>query len=555
MLKTKKVIFFGWGASNESDSYMYQIWAYTLRKIFPNLITFDTKENYFKYGKAIMNKKVLNLIKKENPDIILFAFFNDEIYIETLFNLKKIKAKTVIISCDEDLKYENYYKFISLFFDYKIASQEMVKLDYEKDKHKNVFFHKDYNTYKLKPINIEKKYDVTFIGRPKADRAEMLSFLVKNKIKLALFGWDWYNYPDLKDVYKGPLNSEDYNKVLNETKINLCFTKSGYEEEKNLYNWKGKAFEVPQTKSFQLIEYFHLINSFFKNKKETDTFKNKEELLEKVKYYLKNEKEREKIAENSYKKINHSYNREEDLKIIFTKIINDKNPREDLPKINKKVITISIYDLFNKKIQNKIKDYDYINFNTGSKISGYRNYLQAYSLEKSDKEISCCDYYVYSNLLEEISLFRGDWAFRRIGDEANKLINIDQLMVRKDFFLKNLGSFRNLAKNKDFSLLNKENTIFVSIPLIKIKTFKVIDFEKMKKAFEIRFTDNLLSLIYRRKLFYSLYPYAIIGESISGNQFLLQYLMDAGFDKKNWDKLMLNQKYLGGFLTKIIKRF
>ncbi len=552
----KKVIFFGWGCNNESDSYMYQIWTYTLRKIFPSLINFDTKENYFKYGKKVMNKKLLDLIKKESPDLILFAFFNDEIYLDTLFKLKKVNAKTIIISCDEDLKYENFYKFMSLFFDYKIASQEIVKENYKRDKHVNIFFHKDYNTFKLKPLNIEKKYDISFIGRPKADRAKMLEYLKEKGINIAIFGWDWYSYEKLKDAYHGPLNPEDYNKVLNQTKINICFTKSGYEEEKNLYNRKGKAFEVPQTKAFQLIEYFPLINSFFKEKKETDTFKTKEELLEKVKYYLKNEKEREEIAVNSFNKINKSYNREKDLIEIFTKIINDKKLRENFPKINKKIITLSINDLFDKKLKEKVIDYDYITFSIGNdKISKYRSYIQAYSLEKSDKEISCSDYYVYSNSLGDIALFRGDWAFRRIGKEANKLIHLNQLMVRKDFFTNNIKSFRDLVSNNSFNLIDKENTIFVSLPLMKTKTLKVIEFEKMKKALEIRFTDNMLSLLYRRKLFYSLYPYAIIGESISGNKFLFQYLIDVSFDKKTWDKLMLNQKYLGGFLTKIIKKF
>jgi len=58
MLKNK-VLFAGWGAENPSDFYAYQMWGYLLKKIFPNMISFDTKENYFKYGKKDMNNNFL----------------------------------------------------------------------------------------------------------------------------------------------------------------------------------------------------------------------------------------------------------------------------------------------------------------------------------------------------------------------------------------------------------------------------------------------------------------------------------------------------------------
>ncbi len=35
----------------------YQIWRHSLEKIFPNLIAFDTKENYFKYRKKQIEQK------------------------------------------------------------------------------------------------------------------------------------------------------------------------------------------------------------------------------------------------------------------------------------------------------------------------------------------------------------------------------------------------------------------------------------------------------------------------------------------------------------------
>ena len=270
------------------------------------------------------------------------------------------------------------------------------------------------------------------------------------------------------------------------------------------------------------------------------------------------------------------FNREKHLRKLFTEFFtknpsnqtfnkkssnqtpNKESSNQTLPKINKKIITLSKKQLQQpqKQLQQTTKDYDYITFKTkDSIISPLRNYLQSYSLEKSTKEISCSDYYIYSNTLGDYLLFRGDWAFRRCPKEFHKLLDINQLMVKKDFFLKNIQSFKNLANNNSFKLINKENTIFVSLPLIKIKKLRTINYEDMTKAFEIRFIDKLFSSTYQKNIIFSTYPYNLLLSSIN-KPFIFTHLKKSTFNKNNWDKLILNQKYLGNsFLAKFLKRF
>jgi spore maturation protein CgeB len=52
-----------------------------------------------------------------------------------------------------------------------------------------------------------------------------------------------------------------------------------------------------------LSEYSDDLNSMFQEGKEAEYFRNKEEMLEKIKYYLIHDKEREKIAEAGYKRL------------------------------------------------------------------------------------------------------------------------------------------------------------------------------------------------------------------------------------------------------------
>ncbi len=541
-LQSKKVLLAGWGAENPQDTYMYQIYFLMLQKIFPSIETFDTKKNYFQCGKEKMNDLFLEKIKNSQYDLILFALESEEFYLETLSKIREIcpQAKSAIIICDDDARFDSWSRYISLFFDYVITSQDFVK-EYEKENIK-AFFHMDYNTNFLEPMNSEKIYDVTFIGRPKADRNEVIKYLLDNGTKVTLFGWDWYKYPEFKDVYKGPLTQEEYAKVINQSKINLSPAKAGYTEQRTQYNMKGRYFEVALCKSFQLIERFPTLLKFF-SEKEIGMYDSQEDMLEKIKYYLKNEKEREKIAERAYNKTIKDYNREKQLISIFTNIFKKEGLKE-LPKSDKKTIVLEKKDLSSNLLE-KLKDINYISFKDSNlkSVSGFKDYFLTRALEITNKPIACCDYYVSSFGLKDYMVFLSKFSFKRIGKEANNLIDINSIMVRKDFFLENIFLFKKLFDKENTNLITEENTAFVMLPLISIKKCKKIEYEKMKKAFEFRFQNELFSLFYQRKILTKKYPYLLVLKSV-GNGFIMKYLLEIAKDKSNQDKLSVNKAYI-----------
>jgi len=540
-LNNKKVLFAGWGAENPNDTYMYQIYYLLLKKIFPRLETFDTKKNYFQLGKDKMNSEFLKKIQSESYDLLISAMEYDEFYPETLEKIKHLNSETksVLIICDDDARFDNWSRYLSLFFDNVITSQDFLK-EYKKDGIK-AFFHLDYNTNRLKPMNIEKIYDVTFIGRPKADRNEVIKYLLDNGIKITLFGWDWYKYPEFAEYYKGPLSQEDYARVINQSKINLSPAKAGYLEQRNQYNMKGRYFEVSLCRSFQLIEKFPTLLKFF-NEKEIGIYTSQEDMLKKIKYYLSHDKEREKIAERAYERTIKKYNREKQLIKIFTEIFHSKG-KNILTPINKKIITLTEKD-FSTNLSEKLKNADYVTFRTKNmkQESKLKNYFLSRAIFVTDKPISCGDYYLSSLGLKDYALSISKFAFKRIGNEMNKLIDINQLMVKKDFFIKNIESFKNLARRKKFELIDEENTTFVSIPLISIKKVNKIEYEKMKKAFDFKFQNRLFSLAYQKKIFLSPYPHLLVLKSIK-NRFILKFLIELVKDKNNLDKLSVNRDY------------
>jgi hypothetical protein len=540
---SKEVLFVGWGVENPKDTYMYQIYYTLLRKIFPKLEVFDSKKNYFQFGKKSMNSSFLRKISLKKYDLIIFAMEFDEFYPETLNKIKNLSSdsKSVLIVCDDDAKFDNWSRYLSLFFDYTITSQDFLK-EYLNDGI-NAFFHLDYNLQYLSPQKIEKIYDVTFIGRPKADRNEVLKYLLDKGINVTLFGWDWYKYPEFKRVYKGPLSQEDYAKVINQSKINLSPAKAGYLEQRNQYNMKGRYFEVALCKSFQLIEKFPTLLKFF-NSKEIGMYTSQEDMLTKIKYYLSHEKERELIAKRACEKTLKKYNREKQLISIFNQIFKNQE-KKSLPALKGKIAVLQKKD-FSTNLAEKLKNFKYVSFRDKNlKLSSkLKNYFLLRAIQVTNKPISCCDYYVSSPGLNDYMVFLSKFSFKRIGKNTGRLIDINQLMVKKEFFLKNIPFFDSLINKKEVNLINEENTAFVSIPLVSIKKIKKIEYEKMKKAFEFRFQNELFSLMFQKKLFTKKYPYLLILHSLNRNMFILKYLIEMYRDKGNLDKLSVNEAYI-----------
>ena len=72
-----KILFAPWASSRKND-YAYQNWFVPLKEIFRELILFDPKKEYFEKGKDYMNKKFINLVKREKPDYIFMSLIYDE---------------------------------------------------------------------------------------------------------------------------------------------------------------------------------------------------------------------------------------------------------------------------------------------------------------------------------------------------------------------------------------------------------------------------------------------------------------------------------------------
>ena len=130
-------------------------------------------------------------------------------------------------------------------------------------------------------------------------------------------------------------------------------------------------------------------------------------------------------------------------------------------------------------------------------------------------------------------------AFKTINKkDFDKLIYIEQLMFTKTFFLKNISKIKKLAYNEEVDIITEKNTVFVSIPLIRVEKINQVKYKSIRNAFRMKFLDKLYSLKYQKK-FYSLYPYKLILQGLFGKAFILKCLKET-LNPENIKKLKDN---------------
>ena len=164
-----------------------------------------------------------------------------------------------------------------------------------------------------KPSFEQKIYDVSFVGTWSEKRQQVLSKLAVKGIKIDLYGNDkWLQLKHENIVFHGFAdNRKDCPRIYSQSKINLNIT-----NEQLLTSLPLRIFDVGACDSFLLTDDQEDAKRIFKEN-ELVIYKDLDDLVEKVSYYLKHESEREEISKNIYSKISLEFIYEVQLKKLL----------------------------------------------------------------------------------------------------------------------------------------------------------------------------------------------------------------------------------------------
>lgn len=268
-----------------------------LKRYFRSVRTLNYAEACHTEGIKSAERRIRNLIAAEKTDIVLCCPFASDYQLSVDFygSLRKT-ARTVFWFADDSTYFESYNRYYAQAADAVITADYFAQFAYKRLEIQALVCQELTDSGKYFPVKTEKDIDVCFIGdMRKRGRREYIKFLTAAGINARVYG---------QGAANGYLPAEKIPEYMCRSRINLNFSRIGPLDWKNsdepLLNRvrqnTGRPREVALTGAFCLSEYSPSLETMFSIGKEIDFFRDKTELLEKVRFYLANPEKREAMA-------------------------------------------------------------------------------------------------------------------------------------------------------------------------------------------------------------------------------------------------------------------
>lgn len=304
------------------------------------------------YGREAGRAKLWDYIVREKPDVCI-AGFSENDWGEALFQkMRDQKFTTFVYIADDDTwRWERFGRHFAKYFTWIVTYDSRAIKKYKSIGCKNVVHHQpgvDLTAFR-KLENRKKDIDVCFVGLWYKSRARVIKHLQKAGINVFVRGTGW---PE------GPVATQDeLIDIINRSKIGLSLNTPGFyfglrpivrlffrradlgegglpvkldiwNFYDNVRSWfmkrniqvKARNFEVPACGTMEITQDADDMRDYFKLGEEIVVYKNNEDLVEKIKYYLAHPEEREAIAQRGYERTIRDHSTKKRFEDIFRMI-------------------------------------------------------------------------------------------------------------------------------------------------------------------------------------------------------------------------------------------
>lgn len=325
-------------------SFEYNNFFLTLKNIKGIEIVEHAFDQICEVGRKKFNEELLEITKREKPELLFAFMYTDELDPSTLLAIKeKTNTKTIAWFADDYWRFWNYSKHWVPYFDWIVTTYSKAAEWYRQAGFLKVI-HLQWacNTAVYRPLDMVKDIDVSFVGQYKPPREKVIRVLQDAGISVEAFGFGWPN---------GRVSQDEMLKIFSRSKINLnlsarpslfsprvlarlFFKKSinrlvpDFRLIDNFRAWRhfavphthARPFELAGCKAFVISGLSEDLPNCYEDGKEMVFYRSLGDLVQKIKYYLAHNEERKRVAERAYERTmrEHTYERrfEEILKLL-----------------------------------------------------------------------------------------------------------------------------------------------------------------------------------------------------------------------------------------------
>jgi spore maturation protein CgeB len=312
---------YDYGVVSRGLSSNYYFFEEPLRRMIKDVVAFDFMTVLQELGRDRMNEALLELVYNERPDIAIFVPYTDQFIPEVVDEINK-HTVTLGYYWDDTWRIE-YSRFWAAHFAF-VTTSDIHGVRRWRGAGCSNFIYSPFgcNHYVCVNKHLPKLYDVSFVGQYHPYRAWCLQSLRRLGINVHVWGYGWPN---------GRLNYEEMVDVFNQSKINLnlsnneswdlryvfALSRSVKETLRVLRNTlraarrpdtktremvKARHFEINACGGFQLSYYVEGLARHYPIGEEIALYESVDAMVDKVRYYLRHEDEREAIARRGYER-------------------------------------------------------------------------------------------------------------------------------------------------------------------------------------------------------------------------------------------------------------
>lgn len=288
-----------YGDPARGGCYEYVNFLPAIRNLGHQVVFFESLNRNTYRDFADLNRKFLEKVQAEKPDIILCVLLGYEIWLET-FQLVRDGTNAIIInwSTDDSWKYEQFSRYVAPAFHIYATTYSEALDKSKRDGHNNFILTQwAANSANLaEPLHASQcHYRVSFIGTAYGNRSKWIVALETYGIKVECFGHGWKN---------GPISAEEIPKIMRDSIVSLNFGDSGLLIHGFIpgrsRQIKARVFEVPGAGGFLMTENAEGLDKFYRIGAEISIYDGIQDLVENIRYFIEHSDERDRIALEGY---------------------------------------------------------------------------------------------------------------------------------------------------------------------------------------------------------------------------------------------------------------
>ena len=300
-MKTIKVLYAGkkYSNGNAMRGYDYGWW-----NLYDALCRFENVQvQFFDYvteaqqrGVSGMSDRLLEIVRKEQFDLFLyrpFALYADILPEEMQSIADHTDTQTVIWMNDDDHSFDYNACLWAPCVDYIVTTSHEAVSKYQEAGFGNKIIKSQwaFNPFKYRSTPLARTRDVSFVGSAQGNRTELIEKMRQSGLSVDVFGSGWH-----EDSF---IPFYDMANIFSQSRINLNLSNSNTIKVQQI---RRRNFEVTGCGGFLITTPEENLEDYYEPDKEVVIATSPEELIDKSKYYLVHESERENIGRRGYER-------------------------------------------------------------------------------------------------------------------------------------------------------------------------------------------------------------------------------------------------------------